>query len=242
MILALMQETTVTGLAADEAGFSLIGLLLEADPIVQAVLVILLIASIWSWAIIVEKFFALGGARRSSRKFEESFWNGSMEDMDARPGAGSDPAARVFASVSREWNDARRGIVADGHSEALVSRAERTLRAAVDREVTRQSGGLGVLASVASASPFIGLFGTVWGIMNAFIEIAERQDTSLAAVGGPIAEALFATGLGLIAAIPAVIFYNKFSTDLNRLADQLDSFSQDVLVRLSRRVHEPAGV
>ncbi len=241
MSLALLQETTVTGLAADEAGFSMVGLLLDADPIVKAVLVVLLIASVWSWAIIVEKLFTLGGARRSARKFEENFWSGRMDEMEARPGAGGDPAARVFAAISREWNDARRGIGVGEQSSALVNRAERTMRAAVDRELTRQSGGLGVLASVASASPFIGLFGTVWGIMNAFIEIAERQDTSLAAVGGPIAEALFATGLGLVAAIPAVIFYNKFSTDLNRLADQLDTFSQDVLVRLSRRVHEPAG-
>jgi len=105
-------------------------------------------------------------------------------------------------------------------------------------EFIRLQKGLGFLATVGSTSPFIGLFGTVWGIMNAFLKIAEAQDTSLGTVAGPIAEALFATGLGLIAAIPAVIFYNKFTADLTKLGDQLDSFSQDVLVRLSRRASD----
>ena len=114
------------------------------------------------------------------------------------------------------------------------------MRASVDREIGKASSGLGVLATVGSASPFIGLFGTVWGIMNAFLKIAEQQDTSLGTVAGPIAEALFATGLGLVAAIPAVIFYNKYTGDLTRFADQLDSFSQDVLVRLSRRASDRA--
>ncbi|MEL6662070.1 MAG: MotA/TolQ/ExbB proton channel family protein [Pseudomonadota bacterium] len=224
---------------AAESEFSLLGLLLEADIIVQAVLVMLVIASLWSWAIIFEKFFALGGAKKKAADYEEAFWSGRLDDVEARPGVGDDAAARVFNSISREWNDVRRGI--GGDPTDIVARAERSMRAAVDREVGRQSGGLGVLASIGSASPFIGLFGTVWGIMNAFLNIAEQQDTSLGTVAGPIAEALFATGLGLVAAIPAVIFYNKFSADLNKLADQLDSFSQDVLVRLSRKASEMQG-
>lgn len=224
-----------------ESDFSLIGLLLEADIVVQLVMLILVIASIWSWAIIIEKWFALSSARKKSAQYEEAFWSGRLEDMESRPGAGSDPASRVFSSISREWNDARRGVASAGEAKAVVERAERSMRAAVDREMNKQSGGLGVLASVASASPFIGLFGTVWGIMNAFLKIGEAGDASLVTTAGPIAEALFATGLGLVAAIPATIFYNKFSTDLNRLADQLDTFSQDVLVRLSRRGSETAG-
>ena len=222
-----------------ESAFSMVDLLLRADIIVQVVLIILLLASVWSWAIIVEKLFALGGTRKKSLNYEESFWSGQLDDVEARPGIGDNPAARVFSSISREWNDVRRGLMMD--SAAMVERAERSMRAAVDREVGRQSSGLGVLATVGSVSPFIGLFGTVWGIMNAFINIGEQQDTSLATVAGPIAEALFATGLGLVAAIPAVIFYNKFTTDLNKLADQLDTFSQDVLVRLSRRSEESRG-
>lgn len=231
------------GLSSDieTGGFSLIELLLDADPIVKAVLIILLIASIWSWAIIVEKHFSLGKLRKQAREFEDGFWSGGS-DFDPRPGqSNSDAASRVFGAAHREWADSRRMQYTPEGVSSMVERAERGMRAAVDREVGKASGGLGVLASVASASPFIGLFGTVWGIMNAFLTIDAKGDTSLGVVAGPIAEALFATGLGLVAAIPAVIFYNKYSGDLNKFADQLDTFSQDILVRLSRRASEKAG-
>ncbi len=238
-MLSILQVTSQSvGEATGGEGLSIVSLLLAADPIVKAVLVILLLASVWSWAIILEKTFTLGGARRKARQFEERFWSGQVDDVDARPGAGIDPAGRVFAAIARDWNDLRKGQLPPGGHAAMIGRAERSLKAQIDREVGRQTSGLGVLATVGSSSPFIGLFGTVWGIMNAFLNISEKQDTSLATVAGPIAEALFATGLGLVAAIPAVIFYNKFSTDLNRLADQLDTFAQDVLVRLSRRASE----
>lgn len=237
----IFMESEALSQAATEGGFSFIGLLLDADIVVKFVLIVLFIASLWSWAVIVEKLFTVGSARKKAKQFEDAFWTGRADDLDARPGGGgSDPASRLFASISREWNDARR--LPPGESPGLlVDRAERSLRAGVDREVSRVSSGLGVLATIGSSSPFIGLFGTVWGIMNAFINIAEKQDTSLTNVAGPIAEALFATGLGLIAAIPAVIFYNKFTGDLNGFADRLDTFSQDLLVRLSRRATEPAA-
>lgn len=222
-------------------GFSLWELLLAADPIVKAVLIILILASVWSWAIIVEKHFSLGGLRKKAREFEDGFWSG-RDDFDPRPGqSATDAASRVFAAAHREWADSRRMSYTPEGISSMVERAERGMRAAVDREVGKASGGLGVLASVASASPFIGLFGTVWGIMNAFLTIDAKGDTSLGVVAGPIAEALFATGLGLVAAIPAVIFYNKYSGDLNKFADQLDTFSQDILVRLSRRASEKGG-
>jgi len=224
--------------AAEHGGFSLLELLMDADPIVKAVLIILLIASIWSWAIIVEKHFSLGGLRKKASEFEDGFWSG-RDDFDPRPGqSNNDAASRVFAAAHREWADSRRMNYTSDELSSMVDRAERGMRAAVDREVGKASGGLGVLASVASASPFIGLFGTVWGIMNAFLTIDAKGDTSLGVVAGPIAEALFATGLGLVAAIPAVIFYNKYSGDLNKFADQLDTFSQEILVRLSRRASE----
>lgn len=219
---------------------TLLGLLSEADPIVRLVLFSLVIASLWSWAVIFSKMFSLGGARKKARHFEENFWSGRGDDFEGRPGqSGNDAASRVFSAASREWADARRGTAPE-EAAALVNRAERAMRASVDREIGKASSGLGVLATVGSASPFIGLFGTVWGIMNAFLKIAEQQDTSLGTVAGPIAEALFATGLGLVAAIPAVIFYNKYTGDLTRFADQLDAFSQDVLVRLSRRASDRA--
>ncbi|MEX1250216.1 MAG: MotA/TolQ/ExbB proton channel family protein [Hyphomonas sp.] len=224
---------------ASSGEFSLIALLGEADIVVKLVLIVLLLSSIWSWIVIGEKFFSLGGLRKSALQFEDAFWNGRAGEFDLRPRqGGKDPASRVFVSAAREWQDAGRALPTPAEASALVMRAERSMRAAIDREIGRAGNGLSILATIGSASPFIGLFGTVWGIMNAFLKIAEAQDTSLGTVAGPIAEALFATGLGLIAAIPAVIFYNKFTADLTKLADQLDSFSQDVLVRLSRRASD----
>ena len=234
-------ESDAIGAAATHSDFSLFSLIMAADPVVKLVLLFLLLASVWSWMVIGEKLFSLGSLRKKSRQFEEAFWSGRTEDFDMRPGqASNDAASRVFAAAAREWSDARRGGATSAEAAAMVSRAERSMRAAVDREVGHAGNGLGVLATIGSASPFIGLFGTVWGIMNAFLNIAEKQDTSLGTVAGPIAEALFATGLGLVAAIPAVIFYNKFTGDLTKLGDQLDTFSQDVLVRLSRRASESA--
>ena len=221
--------------------FSIVGLLLEAHIVVQLVLVILIIASLWSWSVILEKWFSLGGTRKAAARFEEAFWSGGTDDMLGRPGGDtSNAAARVFTAASREWNEARR-VNDPAMVSGLVDRAERAMRAAVDREISRVSRGTGVLAIVSSASPFIGLFGTVWGIMYAFINIAASQDTSLGVVAGPIAEALFATGLGLVAAIPASIFYNKFTGEISGFADQLDTFSQDVLVRMSRRAADNVG-
>lgn len=232
-------ENESIGNVAGGGEFALSALLAEADPVVKLVLALLFLASIWSWIVIGEKLFSLGGLKRASRAFEEAFWNGRAGEFDLRPGqGGKDPASRVFISASREWQDAGKSVAAPAEASAIVSRAERSMRAAVDREVGRAGKGLSVLATIGSSSPFIGLFGTVWGIMNAFLNIAEQQDTSLGTVAGPIAEALFATGMGLVAAIPAVIFYNKFTSDLSSLADQLDTFSQDVLVRLSRRASD----
>ncbi|MDP1555764.1 MAG: MotA/TolQ/ExbB proton channel family protein [Hyphomonas sp.] len=232
-------ENESIGQVATSGDFSLITLLGEADIVVKLVLIVLLLASVWSWIVIGEKFFSLGGLKKASLAFENAFWNGRAGDFDLRPGqGGKDPASRVFVSAAREWQDAGKSLATPAEATAIVMRAERSMRAAVDREIGRAGSGLSVLATIGSASPFIGLFGTVWGIMNAFLNIAEAQDTSLGTVAGPIAEALFATGLGLIAAIPAVIFYNKFTSDLTKLADQLDSFSQDVLVRLSRRASD----
>ncbi|MFN7054896.1 MotA/TolQ/ExbB proton channel family protein [Hyphomonas sp.] len=232
-------ETEAIGAVASHADFSLWSLLMAADVVVKLVLVILFVASVWSWIVIGEKWFSLAALKKQAREFEEAFWGGRAGDLDPRSGqSGKDPASRVFISAAREWSDAGRSVPTPAEAAAIVARAERSMRAAVDREVGRAGNGLSILASIGSASPFIGLFGTVWGIMNAFLNIAERQDTSLGTVAGPIAEALFATGLGLVAAIPAVIFYNKFTADVTKLADQLDTFSQDVLVRLSRRASD----
>lgn len=241
MMFGFSSVATGSAVAEIAGDFSLLSLLFDAHIVVKLVLIALIIASLWSWAVILEKSFTLGGTRKAAARFEDAFWSGRTDDVDGRPGQeGGDAASRVFAAASREWNESRRVTDID-QIPGLVDRAERAMRATVDREVGKASRGTGVLATVGSASPFIGLLGTVWGIMNAFINIAQSQDTSLGVVAGPIAEALFATGLGLVAAIPATIFYNKFTGDVSRFADQLDTFSHDILVRMSRRAAEQAG-
>jgi len=214
-------------------------LFIEADPVVKGVMLILALASIWSWAIAVDKWLHFGELDSHARKFEREFWSGrSMDEMDDRGDRPRDALSRVFAVAQREWREARRvGFGADG-GQQMLDRVDRLMQAQIAREMARASKSLGVLASVGASAPFIGLFGTVWGIMNAFTNIAAQQQTNLAVVAPGIAEALFATALGLVAAIPAVIFYNKFTGDLDRFADRMETFSDEVAVRLSRRLGE----
>jgi biopolymer transport protein TolQ len=216
-------------------------LFLEADPVVKGVMLVLALASVWSWAIAVDKWLQFGELETNARKFERAFWSGrSFEDVEEggteRP---RDALARVFAAAAREWRDARRagGMSAEA-ATMLLERVDRLMQAQVARELGRASRSLSVLATVGASAPFVGLFGTVWGIMNAFTNIAQQQQTNLAVVAPGIAEALFATALGLVAAIPAVIFYNKFAGDLDRFGDRLDTFSDEVAARLSRRLSE----
>ncbi len=227
--------------AVTSTEFSLYDLFLRADIIVKIVMGLLIFLSVWTWAIVIDKFSSIGGATAQAKKFEKAFWSGQpIEELDGRTGAKvRDAMPRVFASVTREWQDARRVSSLSSHqADALVNRAERLMHAATDRELARMEKGLGTLATVGSTAPFIGLFGTVWGIMNAFRDIAAQGSTNLAVVAPGIAEALFATALGLTAAIPAVIFYNKFSSDVASFGDRLETFTQEFVVRLSRRVSE----
>ena len=222
-------ESEAIGTAASHADFSLFSLIMAADPVVKLVLLFLLLASIWSWMVIGEKLFSLGGLRKKSRQFEEAFWSGRTEDFDMRPGqATNDAASRVFAAAAREWSDARRQSHNPAEAAAIVSRAERSMRAAVDRELGRAGSGLGVLATIGSASPFIGLFGTVWGIMNAFGDI-DTTKPILETVTPHIAEALVATAIGLLAAIPAVMAYNWLLGRIRTLQVSLDDFATDYL-------------
>ena len=214
-------------------------LFLQADPVVKAVMLILAVASVWSWAIAVDKWLQFGDLEAQARKFEREFWSGrSTDDVDDR---GSDrprdALSRVYATAAREFREARRAG-GGGDGPQLLERVDRLMQAQISRELTRASKNLGFLATVAASAPFIGLFGTVWGIMNAFTNIAQQQQTNLAVVAPGIAEALFATALGLVAAIPAVIFYNKFSGDLDRFGDRLETFSDEVAARMSRRLSE----
>lgn len=234
-----MDATPLQEIASHD--LSIYGLFLQADIVVKFVMGLLVLLSVWTWAVAIEKWLSIGGAVSKAKKFEAAFWSGQpIEEMDDRVSENSSEAmARVFSSVSREWRDARRmSSFTTPQADALLNRAERLMNAASDRELSRLEKGLGTLATIGSVSPFIGLLGTVWGIMNAFRDIGAQGSTNLAVVAPGIAEALFATTLGLVAAIPAVVFYNKFASDAGNFADRLDTFTQEFIVRLSRRLTE----
>jgi biopolymer transport protein TolQ len=229
--------------AAEVSTLSIWDLFLAADPIVKGVMFMLLIASVICWAIIFDKTFKMRSLRRRASDFEEAFWSGgSLEDLYDRMGNHpEDPMSAVFASAMREWRrSAARGLTAKGNEirASLRQRIDQVMALTVSREMEALEKRMTFLASVGSTAPFIGLFGTVWGIMNSFQSIAASKNTSLAVVAPGIAEALFATALGLVAAIPAVVAYNKLSSDLDRYASRLDGFATEFGSILSRQLDE----
>jgi biopolymer transport protein TolQ len=240
-----------SGLAAPEVGaevighsfdgdLSMLGLFLQADIIVKTVMLMLLAASVWSWTLIFDKRRVLSKLNRRAAKFEDAFWSGeALDKLYARvKKSPDDPMLSTFTAGMEEWNTGvAAGLPSKDHLQAsLKQRIERAMMVAIGKEMQRLEKGMTFLASVGSTAPFIGLFGTVWGIMNSFASIASTNNTSLAVVAPGIAEALFATALGLVAAIPAVIFYNLFTTDLNRYADRLETFSTEFTTILSRHL------
>jgi biopolymer transport protein TolQ len=223
---------------------SVITLFMQADTIVKIVMLLLLLASFWSWAVIFDKFTKLRRLRRDADSFEEAFWSGgALDDLYDRIGnRPEDPMSSIFAAAMREWRRSMaKGIVATTATRmTLQERIERVMQVTAGREIGRIERYMPFLATVGSTSPFVGLFGTVWGIMNSFQSIAAAKNTSLAVVAPGIAESLFATALGLVAAIPAVIFYNKFSTDFGRYAGRLEAFGAEFAAILSRQLDEKA--
>jgi biopolymer transport protein TolQ len=223
------ETAAMSGTAPHDLSF--LALFLQADPIVKGVMILLVLASLGCWTIIVEKLLRLGAVRRQARAFEAAARSGEPP----RPQA-EGPAGRIAAAGLEAWRD-------QDSSESRAERRERierAMRAALAADMRRLQAGLAFLATTGSAAPFIGLFGTVWGIMNAFSAIAASQDTSLSVVAPGIAEALFATAIGLVAAIPAVIAYNKLTTDLSRLQH---AFTAGILAlgdRLARDRKGPA--
>jgi len=220
--------------------FSFLDLFLKADWIIKAVMIGLALASVWSWAVAIDKWLQIRKLEEGARIIEAALAEGRGVDAieeSAKPG---DAMARVVAIGMAEARLARR---IPNQTEAGLGRAiermERVMQAATAREMARAERGLAVLATIGSSAPFVGLFGTVWGIMNAFRGIAQSRDTNLAVVAPGIAEALFATALGLLAAIPAVIFYNWLAGSLDRFATRLDALSDDVIARVSRRLQDP---
>jgi biopolymer transport protein TolQ len=219
---------------------SIFSLFLQAHWVVKSVMIGLLICSIWVWAIAIDKLLLYTRTRRAMDRFEQAFWSGqSLEDlyrsMSSRP---THSMAALFVAAMREW---KRSFEGSARSFAgLQMRIEKVMDVTIAREIERLERRLLVLATVGSAGPFIGLFGTVWGIMNSFQSIAASKNTSLAVVAPGIAEALFATAIGLVAAIPATIFYNKFVSEVNRQAQRLEGFADEFAAILSRQIDERA--
>ena len=240
-------EMTQTGGALGPVvnGMSIVALFMRADPIVKAVFVILVLASLWSWAIIINKWLALGTLRRRADKFEKTFWSGlSLDELYHQFSQRTDhPFAAVFTSALREWRRAFEsgGAPRESLLPGVKDRIDKAMNVTIQRETDGIERQLGFLATVGATAPFVGLFGTVWGIMNSFSAIAARHDTTLAVVAPGIAEALFATAMGLLAAIPAVIFYNKFVNEIGRYTGRMESFADEFSAILSRQLDEKAA-
>jgi biopolymer transport protein TolQ len=227
--------------AVSPDSFNFIALFLHADWIVKLVMLGLAGASLWSWTVIIDKSVRLSRLNREANAFEDQVASGkSLEEIASEAGERPRHALpRMLQGALREWRDARaKGLGTDSQAAFLIQRIDRVLDAAIARETARVEEGLGSLAIVATASPFIGLFGTVWGIMNAFQSIAIQKNTSLAVVAPPIAQALFATAIGLAAAIPAYIAFNKFSTDAAKFSGRLEGFADDLSTAIQRRLAE----
>ncbi|WPZ37070.1 protein TolQ [Thalassobaculum sp. OXR-137] len=219
------------------------GLFMQADTVVKIVMLLLILASVWSWAIIFEKIMKMRRMRRRADEFEDAFWSGgSLEDLYDRMGSHpADPMSSIFSSAMREWRrSAAKGLTQRSNElrASLRERLDQIMTLTINREMEALEKRMTFLASVGSTAPFVGLFGTVWGIMNSFQAIAASKNTSLAVVAPGIAEALFATALGLVAAIPAVVAYNKLSSDLGRYSGRLEGFATEFGSILSRQLDE----
>jgi biopolymer transport protein TolQ len=224
----------------NQQDFSIISLVLHASFPVQLVIAGLLLVSLASWTVIFSKLFGLSRLRSVNDEFEREFWAGkNLNDLfnDASKRTNGAPLERIFASGMREFMKLRERRVTDGG--ALLDGARRAMRASFQRELDVVESNLSFLASVGSVSPYVGLFGTVWGIMHAFVGLANLQQVSLATVAPGIAEALVATAIGLFAAIPAVIAYNRFARNIDRVAMQMETFIEEFSNILQRNATQP---
>ena len=227
-------------LGAAGGDLSLWGLFLQADIVVKIVMIGLLAASVWVWAVVFEKWSSLRKVNKEADAFEDRFWSGgSLEELYDQEGVRpAHPIAAVFGAAMGEWRRTARIAGADISRTSVRERVDRAVTVTVGREMDRLERWMVFLASVGATAPFIGLFGTVWGIMHSFSAIAAMHNTNLAVVAPGIAEALFATAIGLVAAIPAVLAYNKISTDLSRFASRLEGFGTEFSAILSRQSEE----
>ena len=226
---------------ASPESFSLLHQVINASWVVKLVMAGLALASLWSWTVIIDKTFRFARLNREANRFEDAVSSGrSLEEVAAEAGDRPTHALpRMLQQALREWRDARaKGGVEGAQAAFLIQRIDRVLDTIIARESQKVEEGLGILAIVATASPFIGLFGTVWGIMSAFQSIAIQKNTNLAVVAPAIAEALLATALGLVAAIPAYIAFNAFSTQAGKFSARLEGFADDLSTAIQRRLAE----
>ena len=218
--------------------FSIIATFMRADWVVKIVMIGLALASLWSWTVIIDKTFRFFALNREADQFEIKVGSGrSLDEVASEAGERPRQAMpRMLQSAIRDWRDGRKGALDDNQAGFLLQRIDRGMDSIVARESARIEQGLSSLAIVATSSPFIGLFGTVWGIMHAFQAIAAEKNTSLSVVAPSIAQALFATAVGLGTAIPAYIAYNKFSTDAGKFTDRLEGFADELSAAIARRL------
>ncbi len=234
-------DVSSTTVSPNARGISIIDMFSRADPLVKGVFIVLVLASFWSWVIIINKGLALSSLERKATRFEKTFWSGKpLDELFQQFSANNDhPLAATFVAGVREW---RRAFEHGAASVAVLAgtkdRVEKAMSVTISRETDAIEKSIGFLATVASTSPFVGLFGTVWGIMNSFTAIAGMHNTSLAVVAPGIAEALFATAMGLLAAIPAAIFYNRYVNEIGRYVNRLYAFSDELSAILSRQLDE----
>ena len=240
-----MEDQIIKEIVSGSDDISLWALFIQADIVVKFVMFILIVSSIWCWTIIFEKIFSARRENIKSNEFEHRFWSGgALDDIYTEVSedlSKNGAISKVFVAAMKEWHRSNeKGLMIKNESIkiSLSQRIERGMAITITRELEKLERGMTFLASIGSVAPFIGLFGTVWGIMNSFSAIAQSQNTSLAVVAPGIAEALFATALGLLAAIPAVAAYNKFSSDIEKISIKLENFSGEFMAIISRQLDE----
>ena len=238
-----MEEIIVAGtIAAESVDFSMLSLFLRADFVVKSVIIILILASLYSWTIIVAKLIRIKQLKKQEKEFEEIFWSGnSFEDLyETLNFNKQDPKSKKFCAAIAEWKKSKSNTLNDSPSNinSLKDRMQRSMTVTFNKESEIVEKNLTFLATSGSTAPFVGLFGTVWGIMNSFKSIAVAQNTNLSIVAPGIAEALFATALGLFVAIPAVVAYNKISSDLSKYFISLETFMDEFTTIFFRQLEK----
>lgn len=237
----VIQATEIAGSAVAH-DMSVIGMFFQAGFVVQAVVVLLIFASIWCWAITIEKYTRFNALKLNASRFEKEFWKADSVDSfhdKVRRKKIPTPIEKVFLVAMEEWTEGKGKVRKTGPASISIGirdRIAQMMSVARNRELDKLEQGLGLLATVGSSAPFVGLFGTVWGIMNSFTSIAASKNTNLAVVAPGIAEALAATAIGLVVAIPAVVAYNKFSGELGRYAGRMEDFSTEFLTLIGRKM------